>query len=334
MAHGQLKMPGGQMNSHRAELLELLLAHLPYDRVRFRKQLVSYEQADSGAGLRLQFADGSEDEADVLLGADGIKSTVRRLMYARTGDGNAEEQDPRWSGTYVYRALVPTHLVLGAVGRRVTSTPMMWLEQGRHLVHYPVAGDRYINVVAMRSDYSRGRCPKWEKSDWVEHKIDEREMMRDYEGCGKEVKAILELVERPSRWALFDLPDLPYFVQGNVALLGDAAHAMTPHLGNGASQGIEDAHLLAHLLLHPLVTPSTVSSALKAYELVRKARVQGIKELSYETGRLWELSSSKVAANDTREFARVARETVEYIWAVDVGKQVETAKGWFEMSLQ
>ncbi|KZT55888.1 FAD/NAD(P)-binding domain-containing protein [Calocera cornea HHB12733] len=323
-----MRTPGGQMNTHRAELLELLLAHVPASCVKFQKQLIRYSQQPGGS-ITVAFRDGTQEECDVLLGADGIKSTVRKLMYEARGD--LALQEPRWSGSYAYRALVPTEKVLAAVGRTITSTPMMWLAPSQHAVHYPVAGGKYINVVAFKSDYTKGRCPTWETQDWVEHDVDEKELMKDYEGCASQVKAILELVKRPSRWAMFDVPDLPYFVQGDVALLGDAAHAMTPHQGNGASQGIEDAHLLAHLLAHPKVTPDNVSAALKAYELVRKDRVQRIKELSYETGRLWELVSP--AGDNVTEFARVAEDRMDWIWSVDISKQLQTAVAWFEMSL-
>ncbi|KZO94311.1 FAD/NAD(P)-binding domain-containing protein [Calocera viscosa TUFC12733] len=323
---GQLKMPSGKMSTHRAELLELLLRHVPPERVRFQKQLVGYAQLP-GEALQLSFSDGTSQECDVLLGADGIKSTVRRLMYA----GKESRQEPRWSGSYAYRALVPTDKVLAAVGQTITSTPIMWLERGRHLVNYLVAGGKYLNVVAIKTDYTQGRYPKWENHEWVEHNVDERELLSDFEGCGPQVKKIIDLVERPSRWALFDLPDLPYFVQGNVALIGDAAHAMMPHQGNGASQGIEDAHVLAHLLSHPKVTPDTVSSALKAYELVRKDRVQHIKELAYETGKLWELSTP--VGDDVGMFAKAAGHNMDWVWGVDIDKQVQTAVSWFEMSL-
>ncbi|EJT99715.1 FAD/NADP-binding domain-containing protein [Dacryopinax primogenitus] len=308
-----LKMPGGQLNTHRAELLDLLLSHLPQERVRFRKQLVRFDQLEHG--VRLEFADVTQEDADVLLAADGIRSTAAG------------------TGSYAYRALVPSHLVRAAVGEEIWAMPTMWLEHSRHVVHYPVSGGRYLNVVVFKSDFTKGRTPVWDKPEWVEHDVDERELLRDYEGCGPQVRAILELVKRPSRWAMFDLPDWPYFVEGNVALLGDAAHAMTPHMGNGASQGIEDVHLLAHLLSHPNLTKSTVSAALNAYELVRKHRVQRVKELSYDTGRPWELSAPGVG-DDTREFERVARETMDWVWRVDIGKQVQRAVTWFELSLE
>ncbi|EJT99712.1 FAD/NADP-binding domain-containing protein [Dacryopinax primogenitus] len=311
-----VKSPGGQITIHRADLLDLLLSHLPEDRVRFRKHLVQFEHLEYGVWL--EFSDGTKEEADVLLAADGIRSTMRRLMYARTGQ--VDLQEPRWSGCLAYRALVPSHLVRAAVGDEIWGTPIMWLEPSRHVVHYPVAAGEYVNFLAYKSDYTKGRAPKWD-GPWVEHEVDEHDMLKEYEGCGPQVRAILELVERPSRWAMYDIPDLPYFVQGNVALLGDAARAMTPHIGNGASQGIEDVHVLAHLLAHPKVTRKTVSAALKAYELVRKQRAQRVKELSWCSGRMWDLSAPGVG-DDAGEVERVIRETMDWVWGVDIVKQL------------
>ena len=95
-------------------------------------------------------------------------------------------------------------------------------------------------------------------------------------------------MDKPSRWAINTITDLPASVHDRVALLGDAAHAMTTHQAQGAAQAIEDAYILASLLAHPLTTSSTVSEVLKIYEQVRLPWTNWVVKASAEQGKLYE----------------------------------------------
>lgn len=119
---------------HRTDMLNVLVENLPPNfRTHFHKRLSSYSEDTSGA-IRLEFADGSCAEADVLVGADGINSATRRAMYLSLAK-TAEEKDAkrlagfaeaRWTGTYAYRTLVETELLLKiAPGHRLASTPVI-----------------------------------------------------------------------------------------------------------------------------------------------------------------------------------------------------------------
>jgi 2-polyprenyl-6-methoxyphenol hydroxylase-like FAD-dependent oxidoreductase len=106
---------GGPLLFHRATLLDILVAGIPPDRVHFKKRLSSYSE-DSSGEVTLHFADGTTATADILVGCDGIRSSVRRHMYTTfasdTGISLEECVDkyvePAWSGTVAYRTLIPT----------------------------------------------------------------------------------------------------------------------------------------------------------------------------------------------------------------------------------
>jgi len=116
------------------------------------------------------------------------------------------------------------------------------------------------------------------------------ELREVYAGWEPDVDTMLKLVEgKVSRWAVHVVEPLPQFVSGRVALLGDAAHGMTPHQGVGGGQSVEDAHLLGRLLSHPLVTsPAEVPAALQVFERARKAVTQAAAAKSHQNGRLYE----------------------------------------------
>lgn len=108
-------------------------------------------------------------------------------------------------------------------------------------------------------------------------------------------------MEKPSRWVINNLKPLPISVHGPVALTGDACHAMTPHLGSGAGQAIEDAYILASLLAHPGTTRETLHDALKVYEAVRLPHGLMVQRLSRLNGRLFEFVDPRFVDFDSEE---------------------------------
>ncbi|EKM51447.1 uncharacterized protein PHACADRAFT_187949 [Phanerochaete carnosa HHB-10118-sp] len=93
-----------------------------------------------------------------------------------------------------------------------------------------------------------------------------------------------KLIKAPSKWVINSVVDLPTYVSGRVALVGDAAHAMTPHQASGAAQGVEDGLVLAALLADPLASPETLPHILHAYDRVRRPFSQDVLRRSYESG--------------------------------------------------
>lgn len=122
--------------------------------------------------------------------------------------------------------------------------------------------------------------------DWVKQtSVDEVSQM--YTGWDPELLSLLQASDEASRWAVHTVRALPRFVSGNVALVGDAAHAMTPHIGLGGGQGIHDAFILSQLLVYSLIDRSTLGNALKVYDEIRRPASQRIAQWSLECGRMY-----------------------------------------------
>ncbi|KAG6901681.1 hypothetical protein C0995_009236 [Termitomyces sp. Mi166 len=145
--------------------------------------------------------------------------------------------DPVWSGTNAYRALILSDdLRRIAPDHKVYTRPTQYLGKNGYIIAYPVAHGKYINFVACISrhdlEYSLFDGP------WF-LPVDRVEFAGHFSGWESEVQQLISCVKQPFRWAIHTIKPLPSFVSGNVAVLGDAAHAMTPHQGSGAGQAIE-----------------------------------------------------------------------------------------------
>ncbi|KZO91567.1 salicylate 1-monooxygenase [Calocera viscosa TUFC12733] len=318
---------GGQASLHRADLLDLLVSLLPKENVYFGKHVVNYEQIPSG-GVKMIFKDGTSFESDVLVAADGIKSSVRGVMY---GD-KADTVEPKWSGSIAYRGLIPMEKVVPLLGEHTSKTSTLWLGKSRHIVQFPVSQKRTVNIVAFVSDFEHGRHPDWKAPQWIQECKDQSEMLEDFKDWTDPVKDMLKHIEKPMKWAIFEIPNIPHFVEGHVALIGDSAHASTPHQGNGASQGIEDAHVLANLLSHPKTIRNTVPLALKVYDEIRRPRAQRMQNTSYEAVRLYEGYSA--IGHDQEKLADALSHRMDWIWKFDVQGQRDKAIQTFEERLE
>jgi salicylate hydroxylase len=130
----------------------------------------------------------------------------------------------------------------------------------------------------------------------------------------------------PSQWAIFEQPHISTFTRSRIAILGDAAHASTPHQGAGAGQAIEDAHVLSELLADPHITTSKhVVAALKAYDVVRRPRSQRVVTSSKENAKLLCLCFDGVV-DDGDKLRETWSERYKWLWGIDVKEQVEEAR--------
>ncbi|QJR10428.1 6-hydroxynicotinate 3-monooxygenase [Usitatibacter rugosus] len=246
---------------HRADLVELLAAHLPAGTVHVGHRAAAFEQ--DGDVARVQFANGASAEAEVVVGADGIHSELRRRV--------APPSKPVFHGTVSYRGLVARE--------RLPSWPMdrwqMWAGPSRHFLVFPVRHRTMVNYV--------GFVPAHEemKESWSAPG-DPAVLRREFEGWDPRIGSVLQQVDTPFRWALYDRDPLPTWTQGRLTLLGDAAHPMLPHLGQGANQSIEDGMALATILAQ--ADTSVVPAALLAYERLRRERVAEIQQGARQNG--------------------------------------------------
>lgn len=319
----------GQSSVHRADFLDALARQLPEGIAQFGKRAVSVKQDDQQA--RVLFTDGSEHRCDLLIAADGIKSSIRDHVLQGLGHPLAA---PRFSGTCAYRGMIDSQQLRAAyrargVDEHLVDVPQMYLGLDAHILTFPVKQGRLINVVAFTSDRSRPD-PAWPSdSPWVRNASQE-EMLAAFTDWGDAARVLLECIPSPTLWALHELEELPGYVHGRVGLIGDAAHAMLPHQGAGAGQGLEDAWLLARLLADPQVLASRPHSVLEAYDAIRRPRACRVQRTSWEAGELYELRDPVVADNE-QLLGKTLAERFEWLWDHDMQSDLQQARnqlGW------
>jgi salicylate hydroxylase len=241
---------------HRADLLDVLAAALPEGIASLSKRCVSVESGESSAVAR--FTDGTEVEADVIIGADGIHSAVRTSLFGPDA--------PRFTGKICYRSVIPTANVRASALSDVAADNGQWLGPHGTIVLYPLRGEELINVVCHYDDDT------YRHESWVTE-CERAEVLERYAGWHESLLRLFEAGDTWYKWALYDRDPIPRWTKGRVTLLGDSAHAMLPYLGQGACQALEDGAVLANALS---ASPSDPVAALTAYERVRRPRASSV----------------------------------------------------------
>ncbi|UUZ69094.1 FAD-dependent monooxygenase [Polaromonas sp. P2-4] len=249
---------------HRADLHVLLLSAVQQHtdtRLHLQRPLQSFSQTEQAVTVKA--ATGPEIEGDALIGADGLWSTVRQQLL---GDGL-----PQHTGHLAYRALMPQAWL---PERLRTQHVTAWLGPRMHVVHYPVRGGEWLNmVVIVQGEVTDGVDP-WN------HQANAADLTAALAGSCTALQDMVQAMDGWQLWALCDRPPMQGAHQhalGRVALLGDAAHPMLPYLAQGAGMAIEDAAELGHVLAQALDPAFDVPTMLQRYALnrwQRNARVQ------------------------------------------------------------
>jgi 2-polyprenyl-6-methoxyphenol hydroxylase-like FAD-dependent oxidoreductase len=280
---------------HRADLLAALLRAVGDNVVQGGVECTGFRQDETG--VRLQQALGEEVPGDLLIGADGIHSSIRAQMFGAT--------QPRYAGYTAWRGVA-------------SITPEGWNEQmttetwgsGKRFGLVPLSQGRIywfatLNTPEGMPDPQTGRKER---------------LLQLFSTCHAPVPSVIEATDEAAilHNDIYDLPPLTHWSRARVTLLGDAAHAMTPNLGQGAGQAIEDAATLAKCL----TSESSVSSALQAYERQRLARANTIARRS---GRL-----GQVAQWERPLATRVRNTLVKMTPAPVLLKQLESATSRFK----
>jgi salicylate hydroxylase len=242
---------------HRADLLAALASLLPPERIHLAHRLTGLE--DQGDRVAVRFANGRRAEHDVLVGADGIHSPVRRILFG--------PEHPRFSGCIAYRGLVPAERLREL---ELEVTAQVWMGPGRHFVHYFVSGKRLVNFVAVVEQET------WTRESWTDRGEVARALAA-FAGWHPQVRTILGAVDETYVWALFDRVPLEQWSLGRVTLLGDACHAMLPFMAQGAAQAIEDGATLTACLAGDR---RDLAAALRRYEQLRIPRTSRIQALA------------------------------------------------------
>jgi salicylate hydroxylase len=241
---------------HRADLLSALARQIPPARLHVARRCVAL--VDDGNRVEVAFEDGGRMEFDVLVGADGIHSTVRAILFG--------PENPRFTGCVAYRGLVPAER-LAHLDLEVES--QVWMGPGGHFVQYFVQEGRLVNFVAIIERDT------WTRESWTD-RSGVTDALAAFAGWHPQVRSTLESVDSTFIWALFDRPPLPHWSVGRATLLGDACHAMLPFMAQGAAQAMEDGATLTACLNREADIPT----ALRRYEAIRLPRASRIQAMS------------------------------------------------------
>lgn len=241
---------------HRADLHQVLL-----DGVRAWGDIPIHLDArveaviEDGHRVSVQTADGREAGGDVLIGADGIHSTVRAHLFG--------PDNPHFTGNVAFRTTIPVERLPADF---MAPKGYNWMGPKHHFVHYYLRRGELMNCV--------GVCemPDWRIESWVEPG-DIDEFRREFDGWHETIQTMIDAAERCWKWALYDRDPLQRWSVARITLLGDAAHPMLPFLAQGACMGMEDGYVLARSLQReedPL-------AALAAYEAIRRPRAAEVQ---------------------------------------------------------
>ncbi|GAA5875245.1 hypothetical protein JCM8547_006878 [Rhodosporidiobolus lusitaniae] len=315
----------GNMNVHRADLLDELVALLPPSIAQFRKRCKSYTNTPSGT-VRIDFEDGTAAEADVLIAADGIKSLIRRQIWENK-DFPEETQRATYSKWVAWRGLIPVETYEAVMGKE-RAKKIMHLGKGAHILTFPVRGGTLVNLVAFVQDNEEKKL-EGRTGPWSEERPKE-EMLEDFAGFTDECLALLKAIPRCSVWGIWAIPAIDTISDGNVLLIGDAAHSMTPHQGAGAGQATEDALFISRLLTAPAVAhvsdrPKAIRRALEAYEKARHQHSLDVQRTSRECGLLYEFCGVNGEGDDVEKLKASLEYRLRWIWDYDLEKAAEEA---------
>jgi salicylate hydroxylase len=255
------------MTAHRADLHNLLRRAAGDTSLHLGKNCIGAATVDGTAVAR--FADGTSVEADIVVGADGIRSAIRAQHFGA--------DRPRFTEMMAWRAIVPMECVPTRVGPGgEVAVPhgeyFGWLGPNGHVICYPIGvdGDK-LNI------FGGHVTEQWVEESWSVPSSRE-ELVAAKAGWNEALLEMFRHVEHVYKWGIYDRDPLPQWSRGRVTLLGDAAHPTMPTLAQGANMAIEDGYVLAR----NLARHDDIETALKTYVAERKPRTDWVTLQSRE----------------------------------------------------
>jgi salicylate hydroxylase len=264
--------------AHRRDVLDALLrACREQPRIRLENRRTVVAVSESGQGAEVVFADGETRRANVLVGADGIWSRVRRLL---------DVSEPAFSGHIAYRGTIAVEDVPALVS---SDEVLLWIGPGMHLMQYPVRSGTLYNQVAV---YERPPGREEPTGDLAE-------LDATFSRACDAVQRSVSLIDTSRHWPVYDRPPIPTWSTGRSVLIGDAAHAMLQYLGQGACQALEDALELGPALARH---PADPQLAFETYERTRLPVASRCQTVARPWGALWHTSDPTLVALRNRVF--------------------------------
>jgi 3-hydroxybenzoate 6-monooxygenase len=259
---------------HRVDLHQVLMdACRAVPEIAFEPAMAASGFEDRGDHIIVQTADGGRIEGSALIGADGLRSTVRAKLR--------QEGEPHQFGYVAQRSLVPMAQVPDPVPRR---NVYMWSGPGFHVVHYPLRHGTEFNMVAV---YRTSTF-----ADRLEEGDHRAEVKRTFAGTHRAIVAMLAMMNLERRWPLADRDPIRHWHQGRVTLVGDAAHPTLQSLAQGACMAIEDGVCLAALID---LADGDFERAFAQYEAERYVRTA---RLQLESRYMWGIYHAEDIARD------------------------------------
>ena len=279
---------------HRADLLDALASGLDHGAIHLDHRLTGI--AERSDRIVLAFANGTEVEAEIVIGADGVRSVIRQALY---GDDN-----PTYTGQMVWRALlnggdVPVE-VLEPTGH------IQWVGPGCHLLAYYIRGRKLVNIVTQED------TDKWVEEGWST-RGDPDEMRLSFPNPEPRLETLLSVVTACSKWGLFTRPLTQNWGRGRIQLIGDAAHAMLPNAGQGACQAFEDAYILARWL----EASRDPVEAFGNFRRIRIPRVHGVQRLSFSNARFKHMRDSAAVKESIASGKSSVHGNADWVWGYD-----------------
>lgn len=247
-------------------------------------------------------------EADLLIGADGLRSITRERIGLGMGD------QPVWSGRTAWRATLPAEAAPSFALRFESN---LWLGRRAHLVHYPLRQGELVNIVAITEDSWRaeGVTDLWAVNG------EAKQVAPRFGRWHREARDLVGAVREWKRWPLFDRNPVARWTMSRVALLGDAAHPMLPFFAQGAAQAIEDAEALRVAFEQK---GNDISAALAAYQAARSARAASVVIASRRQGAIYHLGGpAALARNITMRSFGPNRMLSRLDWLYGFGPRVQ-----------
>jgi salicylate hydroxylase len=280
---------------HRTDLLTTLLdACRAHGAIVLETEKHVTATATTATGASVACADGTSYRADVVVGADGLWSSVRAEQFP--------DEAPPIGSTYVaYRGAIPIAEMSSHAG---LDNVMLWTGKGLHLVQYPVRrGELYNQVAVFKSPTYRADSDDWGGTD---------ELDAAYGACAEPVRTALTNIRRNRRWPMLDRLPIERWTDGRIVLLGDAAHPMLQYLAQGAAQALEDGVCFAEMLARH---PADLDAGIAAYVAERAPRTARVQTLARAWGDYWHVDPGHVrTARDAALRARVADDFSDVDW--------------------
>ena len=287
---------------HRGDLLDLLVhaaRQQPLIQVHTGARVTACHQTsdrvevDSTAGVF---------SAGLLVGADGIHSTIARLLHG--------DVTPRFTGQVAWRMLVPADKLSAGLIEPVSSA---WWGPRKHFVHYYVRGGELVNCVCVVEKQG------WREESWTT-RGDHDELRADFAGWHPVIGQLVDHADSHSlfKWALHDRAPMSQWGQGRITLLGDACHATLPFMAQGAAMAIEDAAMLAACVADVATqgAQTDVATALQRYETLRRPRTTRVQRGSRRNARVFHLSGVPAWCRD-RIAGQAAQRTSDWLFRYD-----------------